>query len=88
MCHPLNTAFQVLVKFGASVGKRVLLWISGTHLQQLAHQGNEQWIVCVCVCDGFNLFNLSFLFYLPVLLGSAVSAHENYVLPAIDDNTV
>lgn len=38
MCHPLITAFKVLVKFCASVGKTVLLWITETHLQQLAHQ--------------------------------------------------
>lgn len=41
MCHPLIVAFQVLVKICASVGKRIPLWISGTHLQQLAHQGYE-----------------------------------------------
>lgn len=61
MCHPLITAFRVLVKFCASVGKRVLLWISGTHLQQLAHQGHEQRHVCVCVCVRFNCFHLSVL---------------------------
>lgn len=82
MCHPLITAFQVLVKFCATVGKRVLLWISGTHLQQLAHQGHEQ---SMRVC--FKLFNLGILVHLPVRLGSAASAHENYVLPAVDDNT-
>lgn len=61
MCHPLITAFQVLVKFCASVGKRVLLWISGTHLQQLAHKAHELQIGCACVCGQvsvcFNLFD-------------------------------
>lgn len=64
MCHPLITAFQVLVKFCASVGKRVLLWISETHLQQLAHQRHVQ-------------FDLSIFVYLHAHGRSTVSAHEN-----------
>lgn len=84
MCHPLITAFQVLVKFCSSVGKRVLLWIPGNTPPAISTSGPQ---IAVCVCVWFNWIHLgSFWCSLPVRLEA--SAHENYVPAATDDNTV